>query len=182
MILSLMLLLSIALLLALIWLLFGNRKPKTDLSLAALEIKRLLPIHCGHFPQIRHILTAEDREFVRRRAPQHIAKQWRAQRRRILRLYIQGLGQDFHGLEQLARLIAALSPEVKRKQEWEWAWISVQFRLLYGLTLLHLALHRLPDGELARLTELLSSLTLTVERWIDHITEALPQVQTNPGS
>ncbi len=179
---TLILLLSIVLLLALLWLIFGHKPPKTDLASAALEIKKLLPIHCRHFPQICRILKTEDEEFMRRRAPEHIAKQWRAQRRQILRFYIHGLAQDFHGLERLARLIAALSPEVKRKQEWEWLWLGLQFRLLYRMTIMRLTLHRLEPNDLALLTETVAGLGLALERWIDRMTEALPQVQTNPGS
>lgn len=173
-----MLLLSIVLLLALLWLIFGRQTPKTDLAAAALEIKKLLPVHCSHFPQICGILKDEDERFMRRRAPGDIAKQWRVQRRQILRLYIHGLAQDFRGLERLARLIAALSPEVKRKQEWEWLWLGVQFRLLYRVTLMRLAVHRLEPNGLAMLTEMVADLGLTLGRWIDRLTEVLPQAQT----
>ena len=172
-----MVVLSILVILALLWLIFGRQTPKTDLAAAALEIKRLLPVHCSHFPQICGILKDEDERFMRRRAPADITKRWRAQRRQILRLYIQGLAQDFRGLERLARLIAALSPEVKRKQEWEWLWLGVQFRVLYRVTLVRLAVHRLEPNELATLTEMVADLGLILGRWIDRLTEALPQAQ-----
>jgi hypothetical protein len=178
----LMFLLSIALLLALLWLIFGRRTPKTDLAAAALEIKKLLPVHCSHFPQICGILKDEDEQFMRRRASGDITKQWRAQRRQILRFYIQGLAQDFRGLERLARLIAALSPEVKRRQEWKWLWLGVQFRLLYRVTLLRLAVHRLEPNGLATLTEMVADLGLTLGRWIDRLTEALPQARTSTAN
>ena len=61
---TLILLLSIVLLLALLWLIFGHKPPKTDLASAALEIKKLLPIHCRHFPQICRILKTEDEPVV----------------------------------------------------------------------------------------------------------------------
>lgn len=179
---TVLLILPIVLLLALLWLLFGYQAPKTDLTDAALEIKKLLPVHCRHFPQIHHILSAKDREFIDRRAPRHIAKQWQAERRQVLRLYLRGLAQDFQGLEQLARLIAALSPQVERKREWEWLWLGLQFRMFYRMTLLQFALHRLPPGELVRLTEMLTSLALRLEHSIERMTEAFPQVQINPGS
>jgi hypothetical protein len=177
----LMILLSIALALVLVWLLFGHQTPKTDLAAAALEIKNLLPIHCRHFPQIHHILTHEDQKFIRQRAPQQVVSRWRAERRRILRLYIRGLKQDFRGLEKLARLLAALSPEIKRKQEWEWLWLGIQFRLLYRVTVLRFALHGLPAEELVRLAEMLIDLAATLEQSTNHMIEAFPQVQANPG-
>lgn len=178
---TLMILLSIALAVALVWLLFGHRPPKTDLTTAALEIKKLLPVHCRHFPQIHHILKNEDQEFICRRAPRGIARRWQGERRQVLRLYIQALKQDFRGLEQLARLLAALSPEIKHKQESEWFWLGVQFRALYQLTELRFALYGSPGAELVRLAEMLIDLAATLEQSIDRMTEALPQVQTSPS-
>lgn len=177
----LMILLSLALALALIWLLFGNQTPKTDLTDAALEIKKLLPVHCRHFPQIHHLLKSDDKDFMRRRAPRRVAKKWRAERRRILRLYIRGLKQDFRGLEELARVLAALSPEIKRKQESEWLWLGIQFRALYWLTQLRFAFHGLPDSELVRLAEMLVDLGATLEQSIGRMTAALSQVQASPS-
>jgi hypothetical protein len=177
-----MILLSMALALALVWLLFGRQAAKTDLTAAALDIKKLLPVHCRHFPQIQHILKNQDEKFICRRAPRQVTNRWRADRRRILRLYIRGLRQDFRGLEQLARLLAALSPEIKRKQESEWFWLGVQFRLLFRLTQLRFALHGSPGGELVWLAEMLIGLAATLERSIDRMTEALPLVQTSSSA
>lgn len=178
----LMLLLSIVLVLALLWLLFGHQASKTDLTLAALEFKKLLPVHSRHFPQIRQILQAEDQEFMFRRAPRKAAKRWRRERRQILRSYIRGLGQDFRGLERLARVIAVLSPRAKREQEWQWLWLGVQFRILYGMTLLRFTVRRLPSANLIRLTELVAGLALQLEHLLDQMTEALPQVQTTAAT
>lgn len=177
----LMILLSIALVVALVWMLFGRQAQKTDLTAAALEIKKLLPIHCRHFPQIHHILKSDDKEFMDRRAPRQVVRSWQAERRRILRIYIRGLKQDFRGLEKLARLLAALSPEIKRKQEWEWFWLGVQFRLLYRLTLLRFVFYASPANELVRLAETLIDLAAALEQSIDRMTEAFPQVQASPG-
>lgn len=174
----LMLMLAVALLLILLWLLFGNRAPKTDPALAALDIKKLLPAHCRYFPQIQHALRSQDEEFVRHRAPRELAKRWRAERRQIVRLYIGGLAQDFRGLEQLTRLIAALSPDIRKKQLGEWLWLGIQFRLLYWLTLLRFALHSLPSDELMQLTELVTGLASGLERSIDLLTPGFPPVQT----
>lgn len=174
----LVILLSVALVLALVWLLFGHQASK-DLTAAALEIKKLLPVHCHHFPQIHHLLKSDDGEFMLRRAPRGVLRHWQAERRRILRLYMRGLKQDFRGLEKLARLLAALSPEIKRKQEWEWFWLGVQFRLLYRLTLVRFTLYASPANELVRLAEMLIDLAAALEQSIDRMTEALPQAQAS---
>lgn len=175
---ALMFMLAVVLLLTLLWLLFGNPGAKIDAASAALEIKKLLPVHCRHFPQVRHAVRTLDEEFIGRRAPRQLVKRWRAERRQVVRLYIQGLAQDFRGLEQLARLIATLSPEIKKKQEWEWLWLGIQFRLLYHLTLLRFALHRLPPAELMRLTEMLTGMAAGLEHSIDNLTPRFPQAQT----
>ncbi len=174
----LMFVLAVALLLLLLWLLFGNRASKKDAALDALEIKKLLPIHCRHFPQVRHAFQSQDEEFIVRRASRQLAKRWRVERREVVRLYIHGLAQDFRGLEELARLIAALSREIGKKQEWEWLWLGIQFRLLYRLTLLRFALHALPFDELMRLTEMLTGLAAGLEHSIEGLTPTFPQVET----
>ncbi|HKF51373.1 MAG TPA: hypothetical protein VKB26_03600 [Candidatus Acidoferrales bacterium] len=169
---------AVALFLTLLWLLFGNRRPKTDATLAALEIKKLLPAHCRHFPQVQRALRSQDEEFIDRRAPRYLAKRWRAERRQVVHLYIRGLAQDFRGLEQLARLIAMLSPDIRRKQEWEWLWLGIQFRLLYRMTLLRFALHSLPSDELMQLTEMLTGLAAGLEHSLDRLMPKLAQVKT----
>lgn len=176
MIIALIFLALAGLLLALFWLLFSNR-PHIDSVQAALEIHNLLPKHCRHFPQIQHMLNLRDESFVERHAPLRVAKQWRAERRAIIQLYIQGLREDFHRLEKLARLLAALSPEVKRAQEWEWFVLGAQFRVLYGATQLRFAIRSLPTTELVRLTEMLTALRLMLENAMNDMTEALPKSQ-----
>ena len=175
----LMLALCIALLAALLWLIFGSRTPQIDPAAAALQIQKLLPSHYRHFPQIRPVLRTDDDRFMTRRAPRHIMNQWRAERRQVLRLYIQGLAMDFRGLQQLARLISTLSPQVKRKQELEWLWLGVRFHLLYRATLLAMAIRRSEPQQLARLTELVTNLSAGLEQWIESLTEALPQVRAS---
>lgn len=176
-----MFLLSAAFFLAILWLLFGGRA-QSDPTQAALEIHDLLPVHCKRFPQVQHLLNLRDQSFIARRAPQKLAKQWRAERRQIIRLYIQGLSEDFRGLQKLARLLAAHSPVVKRKQEWEWLLVGVQFRLLYVATQLRFATNTLPMGEVLRLTEMLSALRLVLENTINDMTEVLPKIPSTLAS
>lgn len=167
--------------LALLWLLFGKR-PQQDPVQGALEIQRLLPVHCRHFPQIQHALNASDQTFVERRLPAEIARQWRAERREVIQLYFQGLRQDFLGLEKLARLLAALSPAVKRRQEWEWLRLGIQFRILYRMTQVRLVIYTMPTAELIRLTEMLTALKFILESTMNQMTEALPKIPSTVAS
>jgi hypothetical protein len=178
---ALMFLLAIILLVLLIWLLWAPQGlPSTQVS--ALEIKKLLPVHCRHFPQVRHLLSGDDEKFLIGRASRNTLKQWRAERNRILRLYLRGLAEDFQHLQQLARLISTLSPELKRSQESELLLLGLQFRMLYRMTLLRLTLRALPLEELARLTELVAGLGLDLRHLLDGITERLPQTGINSAT
>lgn len=169
------------LLLALFWLLFGKR-PQKDPAQAALEIQQLLPVHCKHFVQIQQVLKTCDQVFIEQRLPKDITKKWRGERREVVRLYIRGLRQDFRGLEQLARSLAALSPKVNRKQEWEWAWLGIQFRLLYVFTELQFAAHNVPLQGLTNLTEMLMGLRMMLENTINEMSEPFQQTQRTLAS
>lgn len=173
---ALIFVLVVVLFVALFWLLFGKRGHEDPVQ-AALEIQDLLPVHCRHFPQIHQVLQTDDQVFLQGRIPAKVVRQWRAERREVVKLYLQGLRQDFRGLERLARLLAALSPEVKRKQEWEWMWLGVQFRLLYGFTQLRFATRCLPPNSLLHLTEMLVSLRMTLENTLNEIGGAIPKLE-----
>ncbi|HLW82196.1 MAG TPA: hypothetical protein VKS20_09160 [Candidatus Acidoferrales bacterium] len=172
---TLVFLMAIIFLVLLIWLLWAQQGlPSTQVS--ALEIKKLLPVHCQHFPQVRRLLGTDDEKFLIGRASRNTLKQWRTERNRILRLYLHGLAEDFQHLQQLARLISALSPELERSQESELLLLGLQFRVLYRMTLLRLTLRTLPLEETARLTELVVQLGLEMQRFLDHMAEGRPYV------
>ena len=183
MMLLLAILVSFAILLVLFWLLFGSKAPETTSTINDLQIEKLLPVNCRHFPQIAQMLKQEDSQFLRRRAPRHIEREWCGERRRILRQYLKGLRQDFTRLERLTRLIAALSPEIRKGQEWEWMWLGLQFHLSYRMVALKIALGSLsPDG-LARLTEMIAGLASELENRMTLITQYSPsRLRVNVGS
>lgn len=178
---ALMFLLTAFLLLALLWLLFGRRVPN-DLAQSALGIHELLPVHCKRFPQMQNVLSPDDQAFISRRAPARVAKQWRAERREITRLYIRALREDFQRLEKLARLLAALSPTAKRSQEWEGLRLGVEFRLLYAVTRMWFAINFQPARELVRLAETLTALRLTLETTLNSLTEIPPKMEQTLAS
>lgn len=174
---------SLAILLVLLWLLFGSPPNQTVSSLDSLEIEKILPVNCRHFPQISQLLSQEDTQFMRKRAPHHVVNKWRAERRGILRQYLSGLRQDFTHLQRLARLIAALSPEVRKRQEWEWVWLALQFHFSYRMAALKLALGSFSPEALAGLTEMIAGLTSELENRMALIAEHSPsRLRTDPGS
>ena|SRR5487761_230822 len=163
-----------AVLLALFWLLFGSPTTESPGSRDARDIEEFLPVNCRHFPQIRQMLETEDLQFMRRRAPRHIEVEWRGERRRILGQYLKSLGQDFSRLERLARLIATLSPEIRRAQEWEWLWLGIRFRLLYRSVGLKIAFGSFSVDDIARLTDPIAGLAAELESRMSLIAECAP--------
>lgn len=176
-------LILLAILLALLWLLFGSPTNEAVLSLDTLQIEKILPVNCRHFPQISQLLSQEDAQFMRKRAPHYIESKWRGERRRILKQYLSGLRQDFTRLERLARLIAALSPEIRKRQEWEWLWLALQFHFSYRMLALKLALGGCSPEGLAGLTQMIAGLTSELENRMALIVEHSPsRMRTGVGA
>jgi len=176
-------LLFLAILLALLWLLFGSPTNETASSLDALQIENILPVNCRHFPQISQLLSQEDTQFMRKRTPHHVVNKWRAERRGILRQYLSGLAQDFARLQRLARLIAALSPKIRKGQELEWMWLALQFHASYRMVALKLAFGSFSPEGLAGLTEMIAGLTSELENRMALLAEHSPsRLRTDPGS
>ncbi|MGB7023479.1 MAG: hypothetical protein WBD73_06745 [Candidatus Acidiferrales bacterium] len=167
-------LVALAILLSLVWLLFGPRTIASPPTIGDLQIEKVLPVNCRHFPQISQLLSQEDTQFMRERAPHHIQSKWRAERRRILKQYLNGLRQDFERLERLARLIAAFSPEIRKRQEWEWVWLALQFHFSYRMVTLKLAIGSFSPEGLAGLTEMIAGLTSELENRMALIAEHSP--------
>ncbi|HEV2617643.1 MAG TPA: hypothetical protein VGU63_13650 [Candidatus Acidoferrales bacterium] len=149
-------LVSVAILIGLLWLLFGSRGPEATPGGDDLRIENLLPVNCRHFPQIAQMLKSEDFLFMQRRAPHRMEGEWRAERRRILGQYLKGLRQDFARLRRLTRMIAALSPEIRKGQEWEWMRLGLQFQVSYRIVEVKIALGGLSPEGIAGLTGLLT--------------------------
>ncbi|MGH9729710.1 MAG: hypothetical protein ACRD4V_14130 [Candidatus Acidiferrales bacterium] len=173
---------SFAILLGLLWLLFGSRAPEATPSVEDLRIEKLLPVNCRHFPQIAQILKSEDFLFMQRRAPDRMKGEWRTERRRILGQYLKGLRQDFARLRQLTRMIAALSPEILKEQEWEWMRLELQFQISYRIVELKIALGGPSPEGLARLTELIAGFAGELESRMSLLAEYPPShMQVDAG-
>lgn len=176
-------LVGVAIVGSLVWLLFGSQRIASAPTIGDLQIEKVLPVNCRHFPQISQLLSQEDTQFIRKRAPHHVVNKWRAERRGILRQYLSGLRQDFTHLQRLARLIAALSPEVRKRQEWEWVWLALQFHFSYRMAALKLALGSFSPEALAGLTEMIAGLTSELENRMALIAEHSPsRLRMDPGS
>ena len=166
---------ALAFLWLLVWLLREPDASKTAAPPATTEhaqIEKLFDLHCRHFPQMRHVLQREDEEWLRQRAPEHILRRFRADRRRVVEQFLAGLYSDFEHLTRLARAVAALSPRLSEKQEAELFRLSVRFRVLHALVRVRLRLGISPLAGLTRLTEMLGNLATGIEEAMASLEQA----------
>lgn len=127
-------------------------------SLCDFPVEDLLPRNLQYFALVRRALSAEDAEYLHERASRFVARRALRARRAVVRGFLAGLLEDFQRLERLGRTIAALSPVISRKQEFERLWLGVRFRLVYAVVQFYLALGLVSVPQLEALTNQVGSL------------------------
>lgn len=158
--------------LAVLWLLVRSRNSspeKIRTRLADFQDGNVIPLHFQFFPQIRQALSEADERYLDEAAPPHVARQARRARRGVARDFLLGLREDYSNLEQLGRMIAAMSPEVSRRLEAERFMLSVKFQMVCGLVWLRLLTGSLPASQLQYLTGLVGRLSIQMERAMTEI-------------
>jgi len=163
--------------LAAVWLL--TRPLAAESAMQALDLsgnlESLQARNARHFPQVRLALSPADEEFISRRLPPHSAARVRRERRRVLLHYTRGIAEDFAHLDRMARMIASLSPNVRRRDEWERLVLEVRFRVTYRLAVLRLTAGGQASAEtLRRMTELIAGLSKVVQAGMESLESALP--------
>jgi len=156
--------LAIALFGILLWFLRPGRRSAEAVPSSLSDNMAVHPSHFRYFPQIRQALSASDDEYLRKTAPPDVARRVRRERRVVARKFLRGLREDFANLEQLGRMIAALSPIVSREQETERLLLGLKFQLLYAAVWLSLSTGRVPLQQIEELTGLVGRLALRMER------------------
>src|SRR5258708_18207781 len=121
------------LLLALGW---GVRPPRKRRKLEAdpRSLEEHGQRHVIYLPQIRQAFATTDYEFLSERASREVQRRVRRERRGVALAYLAALRGDFQSLLRMARVIAALSPEVVAVQEFERLFLTVMFSLRYQIT------------------------------------------------
>ncbi len=164
--LSIIILVAIVLGGVVLWLLMPRRESlAADVSSYHTDLVDTLPTarHYAYFRQIRQALSMADSHYLMESAPPHLAKQVLRERRAVARRFLKGLHEDFSNLTRLGRIIAALSPEVSRKEETERLILGVKFQILYALVWLRLATGNLPLEQLEQLTGLVGRLATRLD-------------------
>ena len=168
----------------LLWLLPPrHRSARTAAATFPPDVTKAFPAakHYVYFRQIRQALSVADSQYLRETASPEVAKQALGERRAVARSFLQGLHEDFANLARAGRIIAALSPEVSRKQEAERLILSVEFEILYALVWLRLSAGNLPLEQLERLTGMVGKLATRMDEAMAAIS-ALSVGQVRGGS
>jgi hypothetical protein len=154
---------AVALLAAIAWLV-GKPLPSEASPEVGEKIEELLPLHSQHFPQVRQALESADFQYVRRKTSRDTEQLWRAERRRILESFLDGLAEDFARLDRFARHVASMSPKFSRREELERIRLSMRFRFNYRIVSIRIAAGNLESlQQLQRMTELVGNLSARAE-------------------
>ncbi|MBZ5540284.1 MAG: hypothetical protein LAN61_07160 [Acidobacteriia bacterium] len=137
----------------------GQPHPSVQLSLGADSLLH----HAVHFPQIRQALSPADWAFLAARGTAKLARRATADRRRAAIEYLDALHRDLRGLLWLARVLAALSPEVAARQEAERLWLAVCFECRYQMVRGMFLLGLRPQWQLQRVTEMVGALSARLD-------------------
>jgi len=137
----------------------GQPHPPVQLALGTDSLLH----HAVHFPQIRQALSPADWDFLAARGTAKLARRASADRRRAAVEYLDALHRDLHGLLWLARVLAALSPEVAVRQEAERLWLAVRFECRYQMVRGMFLLGLRPQWHLQRITEMVGTLSARLD-------------------
>src|ERR1700730_7297861 len=121
-----------ALLIVLLWALRSPKKRKA-LSVDLTCLEQTGRRHATYLPLIRQALSPADFLFLSSRGSPELARRASKERRRIALSYLAELRDDFHRLLRLARVVAALSPEVGAVQELERLRLGLEFSWRYQM-------------------------------------------------
>jgi hypothetical protein len=119
--------------------------------------------HATYLPQIRQALAVADYDFLAKEAPREVQRRVRRERRAVALAYLAALREDFHTLLRMARVIAALSPEVAAAQEFETMRLTVKFLWRYETIRWKLVVGFAPLPQLHGLSDLVSGLSARIE-------------------
>jgi len=178
---------GVALLAVLAWLSFSGtpRNSQADLGQRPERETR----HISYLPQIKQALGKSDYEYLSARGPASVANRVRKERKRIALNYLVALRSDFERLQQVARVVAVMSPEIAVAQELRGLRLNLEFSVRYRIIYFRLLADIAPASAINNLSNLISALTVRMETAISSLGESaalaaelgLPHNGMNPG-
>jgi hypothetical protein len=155
-------LLVAAVLVLLIWSLRDHGKGRS-LKIDPALLEEVGRRHTTYFPIISQALSRSDFEYLQAGGFGKLLSRLKRERRSVALLYLSDLDTDFRRLLRLARVIAALSPEVTAVQEAERLRLSVQFMWRYQLIRLGFRTGLLLLPQLNGASQIVSGLAVRME-------------------
>jgi hypothetical protein len=160
---------GVSLLAALAWLSFSgmHRASRGDLSLRPEREYR----HIAYLPHIKQALAQADYEYLSARGPTGLVNRVRKERRRIALNYLTALRSEFERLQHMARVVAAMSPQIAVAQELQGVRLNVEFSIRYRINYFRLVSGIAPVSAINNFSNLISSLTVRMETAISSLGE-----------
>ncbi len=145
----------------------GHSTQKLDLECLEQTGRR----HATYLPLIHQALSPRDSSFLASHGSPNLLRRVRKERRRVALAYLTALHDDFQRLLRLAKVVALLSPDVGVSQEFERAWLSLQFSWRYQLVRAGLNAGLLSLPRLDALSHMVSELAFRMESALKELGE-----------
>ena len=160
---------GLLLLLAMAWLVFSaiRRQPRVVRD----ESRERECIHISKLPQIKQALADSDFIYLENQGYPVLAKRIQKERRRIALNYLACLRVEFEKLLRLARMVAAMSPNLAVAQEVHGLRLNLEFSYRYYLIYFRMVSGIGPLKAIGSLSNMVSALTIRMETAISELGE-----------
>lgn len=167
-----------AIVVLLLWSVRGSTRANGK-SAASPDFPCLSCKHLGNFNQVRQALEVADLAFVDERLGRPASRKTRAERRRVVLQFLDGLNEDFESLVMTATRVAALAPELDAKLEARRLRLIFSFRIRYAILRVKFKCGFADISALGALSGAVGSLAMELEQVVATIVgdAALPQNQ-----
>jgi hypothetical protein len=153
---------AVLLLAALIWALRApSRLSRGNFDLNSLEQPGRR--HATYLSLIQHASSSEDLAFLSKRGFTKLQSRLHRERRKVVLIYLDQLRSDFDRLTKMMRAVAALSPSVGVRQEFERVQLSFEFLARYYAIRLAFGWGFVPIAQLSQLSQMVSELSIQME-------------------
>jgi hypothetical protein len=152
---------GLLLLLVMAWLAFSATRHRAEVVQNGSREREC--IHISKLPQIKQALADSDFIYLENQGYPALAKRIRKERRRVALNYLACLRVEFEKLLRLARMVAAMSPNVAVAQEVQGLRLSLEFSYRYYLIFFRLVSGIAPLKAIGSLSNMVSALTIRME-------------------
>jgi len=160
---------GLLLLLVMAWLAFSATRRRPEVVQNGSREREC--IHISNLPQIKQALADSDFMYLNERGYPALAKRIQKERRRIALNYLACLRVEFEKLLRLARMVAAMSPNLAVAQEVQGLRLNLEFSYRYYLIYFRLVSGVGPLKAIGSLSNMVSALTIRMETAMSELGE-----------